>query len=548
MVDSRSDCRRSFLRPCPRRRFQRVSAASMLEDFFSPPVARQERARRNPLAALLKAGCTGFPWRKTWGRRSPWARATRVEIASYLPDARPDAAAHFTTASQQPNNPLLDLKVYLPGKDQPLRQIAFAKNPLLNLDWNSRLELPGQFLVSPSGGCAGGRHAIPANAGRQAALPRHRGRQAALARRSEGGQPDSDHRPTPPFHRQVPSARPPEDRLSPVRAQDDDAAAPESAVLVKVEAGGETHEVWLKRARSRTGYRRSSAPPEGPLPSPSITSAAAGVLAETRQVRHELNPGMMGDASFTSSVRVTDKARQRRDARRNRHESTAGLRRLAILPIGLRYGRRRQTGFGSHGRLRSGRLPEVPWLHHDLLGHLRRLLRAALSFLAAPGDGSGGQPARAARPAARLPRACWPCSCCRGRQPPHLPARPARRHSIGVRGKRCRCRRAAARSRWIRWPGDSPHDQQHVELLRPADATKARPDGALSHVAFHLPGLGSPQPSTEVPGVRGVRTSPRQPAGRLGPRAVLLDSGALRAALGLPADRKHISFLDLAGR
>ena len=128
----------------------------------------------------MKGGCTGFRCGRTWGRRWPWARATSAwKFVSYLPDAQPDAAAHFTTASQQPNNPMLELKVYLPGKDQPLRQIAFAKNPLPESRWNSRLELPGQVLVSPSGRCAGSGHTIPANAGRQAALPGHRGRQDA---------------------------------------------------------------------------------------------------------------------------------------------------------------------------------------------------------------------------------------------------------------------------------------------------------------------------------------------------------------------------------
>ena len=92
----------------------------------------------------------------------------RVEIAAYFPDARPDAAAHFTTASQKPNNPLLDLKVYLPGKDKPLRQIAFAKKPLLNLDgihgWSCPVKfwyhhpavLPEsgtQFLQTPTTSC-----------------------------------------------------------------------------------------------------------------------------------------------------------------------------------------------------------------------------------------------------------------------------------------------------------------------------------------------------------------------------------------------------------
>ena len=78
---------------------------------------------------------------------------------------------------------------------------------------NSRLGLPGEVLVSPSGGCAGSGRAILADSRRQAALSSRRGRQAALARRGEGGWPDRNGRPTPPVDRQVPSPRPPEGDL-----------------------------------------------------------------------------------------------------------------------------------------------------------------------------------------------------------------------------------------------------------------------------------------------------------------------------------------------
>ena len=95
-------------------------------------------------------------------RRERYSRGN----SAYLPDARPDAAAHFTTVSRQPNNPLLELNVYLPGQERPLRQVAFAKNPLLSLDgihgWNCPVkfwyhhpavppEAGTQFLQTPDG-------------------------------------------------------------------------------------------------------------------------------------------------------------------------------------------------------------------------------------------------------------------------------------------------------------------------------------------------------------------------------------------------------------
>ena len=94
----------------------------------------------------------------------------------------------------------------------------------------------------------------------------------------------------------------------PVGAADNDSTAPEPAALVKVEAGGETHELWLKRADPDYGYQEISTP-EGPLAIAfGYETLPLGFSLKLVHFRHEMNPGMMGDASFASSVRVIDKA------------------------------------------------------------------------------------------------------------------------------------------------------------------------------------------------------------------------------------------------
>jgi hypothetical protein len=57
-----------------------------------------------------------------------------VEIVAYLPSAAPDKLGNFTSKSDEPKNPMVELRVHLPEQELPLRQIAFAKDPLLNLD------------------------------------------------------------------------------------------------------------------------------------------------------------------------------------------------------------------------------------------------------------------------------------------------------------------------------------------------------------------------------------------------------------------------------
>jgi len=195
--------------------FQCASAASMLEDFVNPPNADKEKKTDGILSMHYEGRMYRIPVRENVGKKVAVGKSDiRVEIVSYLPDGQFDAA-RFTTASQKPNNPLLELKVYLPGKDKATAAKRICKETTLESRWNSRLELPGQILVSPSGHIAGSRRRLFADARRQAALPGHSGRQDALAWRGEAGQSDSGVRSTPPFHRQVPSARPPEDHLPP---------------------------------------------------------------------------------------------------------------------------------------------------------------------------------------------------------------------------------------------------------------------------------------------------------------------------------------------
>ncbi len=144
--------------------FQRASVASMLEDFSSPPSGGG--ATDGILSMHYDGRMYRIPVKDNVGKKVAVGKSDiRVEIASYLPDARPDAAAHFTTVSQQPNNPLLELKVYLPGKEATLAANRLRQESSAEPGWNSRLELPGQVLVPPSGDGAGSGHAIFANTG-----------------------------------------------------------------------------------------------------------------------------------------------------------------------------------------------------------------------------------------------------------------------------------------------------------------------------------------------------------------------------------------------
>ena len=297
-----------FLGPL-RLAFLRAAAASMLEDFVNPPTADKKKNPDGILSLHHEGRMYRIPVRENVGKKVAVGKSDiRVEISSYLPDARPDAAAHFTTASQKPNNPMLELKVYLPSKDKPLRQIAFAKNPLLSLDgihgWNSPVkfwyhhpavtpEAGTQFLQTPDGKL---HYRVIA-----------KGKIGPHGEAKEGNRIPVTDQLGLSIVKYLPHARQKINFLA-VHATDNETSALESAVLVKVEAGGEAREVWLKRGDPEYGYQELSTP-EGPIAIAfGYETLPLGFSLKLVEFRHEMNPGMMGDASFTSSIRVIDKA------------------------------------------------------------------------------------------------------------------------------------------------------------------------------------------------------------------------------------------------
>ena len=233
----------------------------------------------------------------------------RVEIASYLPDARPDAAAHFTTASRQPNNPLLELKIYLPGKDQPLRQIAFAKNPLLSLDAIHGWDCPVKFWYHhPAVAPQTGTQFLETPEGRLYYRVAADGKLLSHGEAKEGSRIVTPDQLRLSVVKHLPHARR-KIAFLPLYASGDEGAASEAAALIKVQAGGAATEVWLKRADPEYGFQQI-ATPEGPLGIAfGYERLPLGFSLRLAGFQHGQNSGMMGDASSAGSVRVMDKAR-----------------------------------------------------------------------------------------------------------------------------------------------------------------------------------------------------------------------------------------------
>ena len=251
-----------------------------------------------------------IPVRENVGKKVAVGKSDiRVEISSYLPDARPDATAHFTTASRQPNNPLLELKVYLPGKDQPLRQIAFAKNPLLSLDAIHGWDCPVKFWYHhPAVAPETGTQFLQTPEGRLYYRVVADGKLLSHGEAKVGSRIVTPDQLRLSVVKHLPHARR-KIAFLPLYASGDEGGVAEAAALVKVQAGGTATEVWLKRADPEYGFQQI-ATPEGTLGIAfGYERLPLGFALKLVGFRHGPNPGMIGDDSSASSVRVIDKAR-----------------------------------------------------------------------------------------------------------------------------------------------------------------------------------------------------------------------------------------------
>ena len=533
--------------------FQRVSVASMLEDFLDPP--KDGAAADGILSVHHEGRMVRIPVRENVGKKVAVGQSgIQVEIASYLPDARPDASARFTTASNQPNNPLLELKVYLPGKDKALRQIAFAKHPLLSLEgihggdcpvkfWYHHpavmLEAGTQFLQMPDGKL---NYRVVAD-----------GKVLARGEAKEGDQINAGEQFRLSVVKYLPHARQ-KITFLPIDAPGDDTEAAESAVLVKVQAGGKATEVWLKRGDPEYGFQQITTP-KGELGIAfGYERRPLGFSLKLVGFQHDLNPGMMGDASFASAVRVIDKAQA--------VDTPADI----AMNQPLVYG-----GFtfyqSGHDELPDGKQVSILAVAYDP-GRFMKYLGSLMVCLGVFITSYGGAFSFLAAPWARLRRTTASATTSANASGPAVKtAGLALLMLLGGATAAFAAEDGAAAFDWRRWQSlpvqdggrQKPLDTLAWETFRTignkssfADPqTQQKLDSTALYLVLLFTRQGWDRPASSPHGMPGMDACTGQSGNAPKPDAwdreplLLVDSLALRTALGLPADQKYISYLDL---
>lgn len=126
-------------------RLQRAISDAMLADFLNPP--KSELGEKGTLTIYYEDEVQRASVDQYVGQAIDVGDSgAKVELVQYFGNAKLNAAGQFQPVGEDLRNPLVELKINLPGDDRPYRQVAFAKSPLLNFDGVYERECPVKFV------------------------------------------------------------------------------------------------------------------------------------------------------------------------------------------------------------------------------------------------------------------------------------------------------------------------------------------------------------------------------------------------------------------
>lgn len=287
-------------------RLQRALSDRMLADFLHPPPVG-EGGPQGLLVAYHEGRAIRVPVTGSVGKRVALDdRGTALEIVAYHPNARPDAQVRFRSLNQEPQNPLLELSVHLPGHKQPLRQLAFARNPLVSLDPVYGQDCPVRFYYyHPGVELPPTAEFMQASDGKLYARVLHGKKIGAGAPVATGDSLVIPGNLALSVVEHQPHVRP---RLTfePVEVTPGQKTKPEAAAEIEITVAGTTQVLWVQRNHSVYG-NQIIATPEGHLRVKfGAAEAPLGFSLRLMSFRRGMNPGGVGNATYASVVQVLD--------------------------------------------------------------------------------------------------------------------------------------------------------------------------------------------------------------------------------------------------
>jgi hypothetical protein len=230
-----------------------IPVPTMVEDFLDPPA---DLGAAGVLSVHFEGRMQHVLVDASIGKTIPLDQSgTELELVEYLPNAHPTPDGRFESRGPKAENPVLELRVRLAGEAEPIRQVAFANRPLLNLDAVYGRTCPVRFwfhhpqIERPTGALF-----MQDGQGRLYCRTSDDGRLSEAERVEEGTAIRLAGGSTVTIKRYLPRARQ-EVRFEPVKPAGDTAGGVESAVQVEIREEESNRLVWLKRSDLQYGSR-----------------------------------------------------------------------------------------------------------------------------------------------------------------------------------------------------------------------------------------------------------------------------------------------------
>ena len=123
--------------------FEQASAASLRESFLQTPSLKP--GSRGVLAVHYQDHVYPVAVDGNIGKKLPVGESPlSVEIVEYYANSM-SSKGKFSSKGAEPKNPMLRLHVHVPGQKQPIEEIAYAKQPLLNIESIKKQKCPVKF-------------------------------------------------------------------------------------------------------------------------------------------------------------------------------------------------------------------------------------------------------------------------------------------------------------------------------------------------------------------------------------------------------------------
>lgn len=287
-----------------RMQLRRAQSQAMLNDFLKPPT--ENLGKKGLLLVYYQDRVKHISVDEYVGKKVPLDDSgIAVEIVEYMASAKPEANYRFRSVGDEPRNPLLELKVHEPGK-KTLRQLAFAKSPLVNLD-----PIHGQA-------CPVKCHYLHPAVKSETAIEFLQTDDGQLYCRTFAdnkllpkGKVEAGTRISMPGNfvfalvEHMPHARQ-KIVFEPQPASVNQKEPSEAAAEIELTAAGVTQTLWLQRNNPVYGARTMVTPKGSLMVSFGFGEAPIGFSLKLVEFRNAVNPGGVGNASFSSVVRLVD--------------------------------------------------------------------------------------------------------------------------------------------------------------------------------------------------------------------------------------------------